>query len=70
MSAVLSECTIVEKRAVIQFFVARVVKPFEFHRRMLAQYRENCIMQMKAFSHLNISDKAFCSLSQRLSLQA
>jgi hypothetical protein len=49
MWALLLDCIIVEQRAVIRFLWSVGVKPSEIHRRMLAQYGENCIMQRKVY---------------------
>jgi hypothetical protein len=49
MLAPLSDCTIVEKSAVIQFLWSEWIKPFEIHRKMLAQYGENCILQRTVY---------------------
>jgi len=43
MSVLLLGCVIVEQRAFIQFLWSEGVKPSEIHRRLLAQYGENCI---------------------------
>jgi hypothetical protein len=49
MSAPLLDHSIVEQHAVIQFLWSERVKPSKIHRRMLAQYGENCITQGKVY---------------------
>jgi hypothetical protein len=43
MSALLTDCIIVEQHTVIQFLWSEGVKPFKTHRRLSAQYRKNVV---------------------------
>jgi hypothetical protein len=52
MLALLSDCITVEQYGVIQFLLSEGVKPSVIHRRMLAQYREDCIMQMDLYQYV------------------
>jgi len=49
MSAPLLDCTIVEQCALIQYLWSEGIKSSEIHRKLLAQYGENCIMQMMVY---------------------
>jgi hypothetical protein len=49
MEAPLSECTISEQHAVIKFLWADRIKPSEIYRRLLVQYGDKCIGQIKVY---------------------
>ena len=45
----LQDCTIEEQRGVVRFLWAEGVKPVEIHRRMLAQYGQSTMSQIKVY---------------------
>jgi len=51
MAAPLSNCTVVEQRAVIRYFWRDGVKTSEIYMRILAQYGEPCMAQKGIFCY-------------------
>ena len=49
MDAPLQDCTIEEQRGTVRFLWAKVVKPVEIHRRVLAQYGQSTMSQRKVY---------------------
>jgi hypothetical protein len=49
MLALISDCFIVEQHASIWFLLLEGAKPSKIHKRMLAQYKENFIVQRKVY---------------------
>ena len=45
MDAPLKDCTIEERRGIVQFLWAEGVKPVEIHCHMLAHYGQNTMVQ-------------------------
>jgi len=55
--ALLFDCSIVQQRAVIQFLQSEGVNP-PSHRRILAQYGEDCTIQRKVYQWWKVSTVA------------
>ena len=49
MDVPLQDCTIEEQHGVVRFLWAEVVKPVEYHRRILAQYGQSTMSQRKVY---------------------
>ena len=49
MDASLQDCTIEEQRGVVRFLWAERLKPVEIHRRILTQYGQSTMSQLKVY---------------------
>jgi transposase len=63
MVAPLSDCTIEEQRAVVQFLWAEGVKSAEIHHRMLAQYGARTMHQRKIYKSIERFKKGRTSVT-------
>jgi hypothetical protein len=72
MVAPLSNCTLVEQRAVIHFLRSEDVVTSEIYRRMLVQYGEQCMAQKiytSGWTDLNVGGQLLLMKNNQVGLQ-